>query len=52
MCDEVQNVDAIDFVHRSSEAASVKIDDSEVYSVSGTTARKILETEVLTRLME
>ncbi len=29
---------------------SVKIDDSEVYSVSGTTARKFFETEVLPKL--
>jgi NADH:ubiquinone oxidoreductase subunit E len=29
---------------------SVKIDDSEVYSVSGSTARKFFETEVLPKL--
>ena len=29
---------------------SVKIDDSQVYSVSGTTARKFFETEVLPKL--
>jgi len=32
------------------EGVSVKIDDSEVYSVSGTTARKFFETEVLPKL--
>lgn len=32
------------------EGVSVKIDDSEVYSVSGTTARKFFETEVMSKL--
>lgn len=32
------------------EGVSVKIDDSEVYSVSGATARKFFETEVLPKL--
>ena len=32
------------------EGVSVKIDDSEVYSVSGTTSRKFFETEVLPKL--
>jgi len=32
------------------EGVSVKIDDSEVYSVSGATARKFFETEVMSKL--
>jgi len=32
------------------EGVSVKIDDSEVYSVSGTTARKFFDTEVVSKL--
>ena len=32
------------------EGVSVKIDDSEVYSVSGATARKFFETEVIPKL--
>lgn len=32
------------------EGVSVKIDDSKVYSVSGATARKFFETEVLPKL--
>ena len=32
------------------ESVSVKIDDSEVYSVSGVSARKFFETEVMARL--
>ncbi|MCM8710680.1 (2Fe-2S) ferredoxin domain-containing protein [Clostridium sp. SYSU_GA19001] len=32
------------------ENVSVKINDSEVYSVSGATARRFFETEVMTRL--
>jgi NADH:ubiquinone oxidoreductase subunit E len=35
---------------RCTENVSVKIDDSEIYSVSGATARKFFETEVLPRL--
>lgn len=32
------------------EGVSVKIDDSEVYSVSGTTSRKFFEDEVIPKL--
>lgn len=32
------------------KGVSVKIDDSEVYSVSGLTARKFFETEVMTKI--
>jgi NADH:ubiquinone oxidoreductase subunit E len=35
---------------RCADNVSVKIDDSEVYSVSGITARKFFETEVMPKL--
>lgn len=43
-------VKAIFCLGHCTEGVSVKIDDGEVYSVSGTTARKFFETEVLPRL--
>ena len=49
---EKVELQAVFCLGKCSEAVSVKIDDSEVYSVSGTTARKFFETEVLTRLTE
>jgi len=43
-------VKAIFCLGHCTEGVSVKIDDSEVYSVSGTTARKFFQTEVLSKL--
>ncbi|MBU3190519.1 (2Fe-2S) ferredoxin domain-containing protein [Clostridium bowmanii] len=47
--DKVQ-LKAIFCLGHCTEGVSVKIDDSEVYSVSGSTSRKFFDTEVMTRL--
>lgn len=49
LSDKVQ-VKAIFCLGHCTEGVSVKIDDSEVYSVSGITARKFFENEVLPKL--
>ena len=49
LADKVQ-LKAIFCLGHCTKGVSVKIDDSEVYSVSGTTSRKFFETEVMTRL--
>ncbi len=49
LADKVQ-LKAIFCLGHCTKGVSVKIDDSEVYSVSGSTSRKFFETEVLTRL--
>lgn len=49
MSDKVE-LKAIFCLGHCTEGVSVKIDDSEVYSVSGATARKFFETEVLPKL--
>ncbi|MBK5242261.1 (2Fe-2S) ferredoxin domain-containing protein [Clostridium sp.] len=49
LSDNVQ-LKAIFCLGHCTEGVSVKIDDSEVYSVSGSTSRKFFDTEVMTRL--
>ncbi|MGH4123970.1 MAG: (2Fe-2S) ferredoxin domain-containing protein [Clostridium sp.] len=49
LSDKVQ-LKAIFCLGHCTKGVSVKIDDSEVYSVSGTTSRKFFETEVLPKL--
>lgn len=49
LADKVQ-LKAIFCLGHCTEGVSVKIDDSEVYSVSGSTSRKFFDTEVLKRL--
>ncbi|MGH4139494.1 (2Fe-2S) ferredoxin domain-containing protein [Clostridium sp.] len=47
---EVVQLKAIFCLGHCTEGVSVKIDDSEVYSVSGSTSRKFFDAEVMTRL--
>lgn len=49
LADKVQ-LKAVFCMGHCTECVSVKVDDSEVYSVSGTTARKFFETEVLPKV--
>ncbi|MGV8980836.1 (2Fe-2S) ferredoxin domain-containing protein [Clostridium sp.] len=49
LSDKVQ-LKAIFCLGHCTEGVSVKIDDSEVYSVSGATSRKFFDNEVMTRI--
>ncbi|PHV72250.1 hypothetical protein CS063_01885 [Sporanaerobium hydrogeniformans] len=47
---EKVKLQAVFCLGKCAEAVAVKIDNSEVYSVSGATARKFFEKEVMSRL--